>query len=86
MIFTKTIFVSVRPLDVKLLGTNAPLSAGTIYEMSCQTRGSRPPAVITWYKDGLLLERAVTRQILSQDLNSSTSILSFTPQVHDSGK
>lgn len=80
------LFVTVRPLDVRLLGQNTPLSAGSVYEMSCQTHGSRPPAHVTWHKDGLPLVDAPTRELVSADGNSTTSILSLLPQVEDSGK
>lgn len=80
------VYFPVRPLDVRILGSNGPLSAGSIYEMSCQSHGSRPPALVSWHKDGLPLTEAPTREIISEDGNSTTSILSLTPQVADSGK
>lgn len=47
---------SVKPLSViirrpgrKGIG-NESLLAGKRYDMECETTGSRPPAVITWYK------------------------------------
>lgn len=48
--------LSVGPLTVKLMGQNAPLSAGKEYELACQSAGSRPPATITWWKGGSRLE------------------------------
>ena len=36
---------------MRLLGTNTPLSAGVTYQLSCQSAGSRPAAVITWWMD-----------------------------------
>lgn len=47
---------SVKPLTVIIRKTNGQefgnesLKAGERYEMECETTGSRPPAVITWYK------------------------------------
>ncbi|KAK9718381.1 hypothetical protein QE152_g23261 [Popillia japonica] len=40
----------LRPLEVKLLGQNEPLSAGRRIDIVCRCRGSRPPATITWWK------------------------------------
>ncbi|GLV36158.1 sidestep VIII [Carabus blaptoides fortunei] len=74
----------LRPLDVRLLGDNMPLSAGSVHEISCRTHGSRPPANVTWYKDGLSLG-AETRDIIAEDGNSTTSILSLKPLASDSG-
>lgn len=50
----KKIFFSftVRPLEVTLLGSNQPMSALQEIEIVCQSVGSRPPAEISWYKDG----------------------------------
>lgn len=43
---------SVKPLDVGIVGANQPLSAGKRYELVCQTSGSRPPAGVTWRRNG----------------------------------
>lgn len=50
-------FISVGPLDVKIVGANQPLSAGRRYDLLCQSSGSRPPASITWWKNGQRFER-----------------------------
>jgi hypothetical protein len=51
-VFLSLILVSVRPLEVTLLGSNQPMSALQEIEIVCQSVGSRPPAEISWYKDG----------------------------------
>lgn len=48
---------SVTPLNIRLLGAHQPLSAGKRYDLLCQSAGSRPPAVITWWRDGQRLEK-----------------------------
>ncbi|KAK9886621.1 hypothetical protein WA026_017544 [Henosepilachna vigintioctopunctata] len=40
----------LRPLEVNLIKDHSELSAGKRYNISCRCRGSRPPAVITWWK------------------------------------
>lgn len=57
---TKTSYhfsITVSPLNVRLLGAHQPLSAGRRYDLLCQSAGSRPPAVITWWRDGQRLEK-----------------------------
>ena len=51
-------FFSVKPVSVKILGSREPLSAGREYEIVCQSSKGRPPAVITWYLDGVKLINA----------------------------
>jgi hypothetical protein len=55
--------VAVHPLDVRLLGENQPLSAASEYEVACQSSGARPPANISWWKAGQLLDH--TRETVS---------------------
>lgn len=52
----KTIFL-VAPLNIRLLGAYQPLSAGRRYDLLCQSAGSRPPAIITWWQNGIRLEK-----------------------------
>ncbi|KAF7279028.1 hypothetical protein GWI33_007668 [Rhynchophorus ferrugineus] len=40
----------LRPLEVDLIGNNPQFSAGKKYNITCKSRGSRPPAVISWWK------------------------------------
>ena len=61
-------FFLVRPLEVRLLGENQPLSAGSEYEVACQTSGSRPPARLTWWRSGQRLDNA--RETVSDKINS----------------
>lgn len=51
-------FVSVPPLSVHILGSNQPLSASRRYDLLCQSSGSRPPASITWWKNGHRINNA----------------------------
>ncbi|XP_044263990.1 nephrin-like [Tribolium madens] len=73
----------LRPLEVTLLGNNPEFSAGKRYNITCRCRGSRPPAIITWWKDGVSLEGGTVT--VSADGNTTTSTLSFTPTAADHG-
>lgn len=44
-------FLSVSPLSVSITSMKNVLSAGRKVEIICETRGSRPPAIITWFKN-----------------------------------
>ena len=41
---------SVRPKEVSIISKREPLSADKSYWLECRTFGSRPPAIITWWK------------------------------------
>ncbi|KAJ8873853.1 hypothetical protein PR048_024689 [Dryococelus australis] len=47
----------VKPLTVRILSKQSPLVADKRYEVTCESAGSRPPAVITWYKGKRQLKR-----------------------------
>lgn len=59
VLFKKKIFCfslnQVRALEVDILFSNQPLSADRQYEVQCQTTGSRPPSIITWWMNGVAL-------------------------------
>ncbi|XP_058982793.1 neural cell adhesion molecule 2 isoform X2 [Musca domestica] len=69
------------PLDIRLLGAYQPLSAGRRYDLLCQSAGSRPPAVITWWLDGIRMEK--TTETTSSDGNQTTSTLSISFNKND---
>ncbi|XP_065355312.1 nephrin [Calliphora vicina] len=76
--------MNFSPLDIRLLGAHQPLSAGRRYDLLCQSSGSRPPAVITWWLDGVRLEK--TTETTSSDGNQTTSTLSISFSKTDAGK
>ncbi|CAF4786629.1 unnamed protein product [Pieris macdunnoughi] len=58
----------LRPLTVEIkkpaeLGEGGVLTSERRYEVSCESAGSRPPAVITWFKGKRQLKRITTKQI-----------------------
>jgi len=56
LIVIKCLLFSVPPLDVRILGSSQALSANRRYDLLCQSSGSRPPASVTWWKNGQRLE------------------------------
>ncbi|KAJ9597412.1 hypothetical protein L9F63_011733, partial [Diploptera punctata] len=52
--------IYLRPLTIRILSKQLPLVADRRYEVSCESAGSRPPAVITWYKGKRQLRRVKT--------------------------
>lgn len=42
---------TVRPLSIKLVGENRPLSAEKPTNISCRVIGAKPPPIISWWKD-----------------------------------
>ncbi|GFY78907.1 uncharacterized protein TNIN_4191, partial [Trichonephila inaurata madagascariensis] len=72
-----------NPTEVQITTPNRPCSAGERVEISCISKGSRPPAKISWWKDGKDLKRYATDEI--QD-DVTTSKLFLTPSSDDNEK
>ncbi|XP_054258233.1 nephrin-like [Macrosteles quadrilineatus] len=79
-----TIDLYIGPLDVRLLGENLPMSAGSEYEVACQTSGSKPPATLTWWKSGVPLH-VPAREVSSIEGNVTTSTIRLRPSKEDHG-
>ncbi|XP_014608132.1 PREDICTED: hemicentin-2-like [Polistes canadensis] len=76
--------MNFSPLEVKIKDANQPLSAGKRYELVCRTSGSRPPATMTWWRNG---QRLVdSEETTSSDGNTTTSVLSFMATKADAGR
>ncbi|EDS45463.1 conserved hypothetical protein [Culex quinquefasciatus] len=74
----------VAPLNIRLIGAHQPLSAGHRYDLLCQSAGSRPAASITWFLDGIRLDKS--KETTSADGNQTTSTLSISLNRTDAGK
>ncbi|KAG8185952.1 hypothetical protein JTE90_013612 [Oedothorax gibbosus] len=81
---TVTVDMNFRPLDVMIEGDRQPLSAHKTVELVCRATGSRPPAVITWWKGTSKLK--ALKDNISVDGNVTTSIITMTPSGDDNGK
>ncbi|XP_063232136.1 hemicentin-1-like [Bacillus rossius redtenbacheri] len=76
--------MNFAPLDVRILGAEQPLSQGRRYDLLCQSSGSRPPASITWWRDGHRLEGS--KETTASDGNTTTSTLTLRPSKEDAGR
>ncbi|XP_076657187.1 hemicentin-1 isoform X2 [Halictus rubicundus] len=83
-----TLELNLKPLTVvirrhgKTRVGNESLLAGKRYDVECETTGSRPPAVITWYKG----RRQLKHTTEERSENRTMSIVAFEPGVDDHGK
>ncbi|XP_055708974.1 nephrin-like [Phlebotomus papatasi] len=72
----------LKPLSVKIVEPASSLVADRRYEVLCETTGSRPNAIITFYKG-----KRPLRRTKDESKNGTTiSELSFVPSVEDDGK
>uniref|UniRef100_A0A1B0FLW0 Ig-like domain-containing protein n=1 Tax=Glossina morsitans morsitans TaxID=37546 RepID=A0A1B0FLW0_GLOMM len=72
----------LKPLEVKIIEPPSSMVADRRYEVTCESTGSRPNAIITWYKGKRQLRR--TKDEVSN--NTTRSELSFVPTTDDDGK
>lgn len=72
-------FFSVRPLLVEILSSNNPFSADRLYEIPCQTYGSRPPAKIMWFIENkeLLASKYNYSQVVSSGCSNKNQLFMF---------
>lgn len=56
-VLTIPCYVSVKPQTVNILTKERQVSADKRYEVECRTTGSRPDAVITWWKGSRPVKR-----------------------------
>ncbi|XP_063702814.1 hemicentin-2-like [Culicoides brevitarsis] len=74
--------MNLKPLTVNIMDPPNRLVADRRYEVTCISTGSRPNAIITWWKGKRQLRRTKD-DILN---NTTRSELSFVPTTEDDGK
>ncbi|GFT98198.1 uncharacterized protein NPIL_438221 [Nephila pilipes] len=77
--------MNVLPLEARILGLPIILLAGEEYEFTCETRGSRPRALTSWWLDGHKMTTGVS-DISKEGGNVTFSTLLFSPTPRDNGK
>lgn len=71
---------------------SVPLSAGRKLEVTCETWGARPPALVSWSLQGprdaepIPIAGHLSRTTTTQGGNVSTSVLAFMPHWTDNGR
>ncbi|BES90972.1 CD80-like C2-set immunoglobulin domain [Nesidiocoris tenuis] len=76
--------INLKPVAVNILNKERHISADKRYDVECRATGSRPAAVITWWKGSRQIKRLAKN--LPEEGNLSVSILSFVPGIDDDGK
>ncbi|XP_063367620.1 nephrin-like [Cydia amplana] len=72
--------INLRPLTAVILNKSGQLRADRPQEVECHSTGSRPEAVLTWWKGGRQIKRGVKN---FSETNATTSILHFVPEAED---
>ena len=62
------LYIQVKPLTVSVLNQPSSLVADRRYEVLCESSGSRPNAIITWYKGKRQLRRTKVSLIIKKYL------------------
>ncbi|XP_075982640.1 neural cell adhesion molecule 2-like isoform X1 [Anticarsia gemmatalis] len=75
--------INLRPLSVQILNKRQQLSADRNYDVECRAVGSRPEALVTWWKGGRQLKRSAKN---FSDNNATTSTLNLVPMAEDHEK
>ncbi|KAI1278393.1 Cell adhesion molecule 2 [Halotydeus destructor] len=75
----------VKPTQVSIIShTSSPLKSGKKYDVICQSKGSKPPATISWYLRHKLLK--TSRSSDSPDGKITTSVLNYVATAEDHGQ
>lgn len=76
--------VNLKPVAVHITTKDKQVSADKRYDVECRSSGSRPDAIITWWKNSRQIKRVTKNH--SEEGNQSVSVLSFIPSIEDDGK
>ncbi|XP_046435198.1 titin [Neodiprion lecontei] len=76
--------VNLKPFAVNITSKEPNLSAFRTYEINCTSFGSRPKAVITWWKGDHQVKHMARN--FAEFPNVTKSILSYVPTIEDDGK
>ncbi|XP_053613496.1 hemicentin-1 [Plodia interpunctella] len=75
--------INLKPITVTILTKEKQVSADKRYEIECKTTGSRPEALVTWWKNSRQLKRMAKN---FSENNETLSVLSLVPSVEDDGR
>ncbi|KAH6948014.1 hypothetical protein HPB50_022449 [Hyalomma asiaticum] len=80
------LYAHMKPVRAVIRGKQDFLSAEFRAEVECEAEGSLPPALISWWLDGVRLNTSLTQTRLSAGGNVTTSLLGFVPRARDNGR
>ena len=75
-----TLYFTVGPLDVELIGRKDPVSVGRLYEFRCQSVGARPPPHVTWWRGSIQLRENVTSRVSNNNNRDGFRVLNIKPK------
>lgn len=81
--------ITVKPLETAITSKKTTLRAGKKTSVRCESKGSRPPAIMTWWRNNEKLQQQQEHTVstVSDDVNmTQTSVLTFVPSSSDHGK
>ncbi|RWS15129.1 hemicentin-2-like protein, partial [Dinothrombium tinctorium] len=81
---TISIDINLKPREVKIITQLPNMLANERYEFVCQSSGSRPPAKLAWFKDGVQLPSV--GESTSDDGSVTTNFLTLVPSLDDNNK
>ncbi|XP_031784619.1 muscle M-line assembly protein unc-89 isoform X2 [Nasonia vitripennis] len=80
---TVVIELNLKPLKVEIIGKEKYVSASKKNRVECRSSGSKPPAMLQWYKGS---KQLVNSSRDFQKDGESISILEWVPDTEDEGK
>ncbi|XP_034941129.1 hemicentin-1-like [Chelonus insularis] len=76
--------MNLKPLEVNITNKSNYVSALQLYEIECITSGSKPEAVITWWKGSHQVKHMAKK--FADTPNVTRSVLSYAAIIEDDGK
>ncbi|XP_077542494.1 protein turtle homolog A-like isoform X3 [Haemaphysalis longicornis] len=81
-----TLSMNLKPVHAVIRGKQDFLSAEFRAEVECEAEGSLPPALVSWWLDGVRLNASLAQSRVSAAGNVTTSLLGFVPRARDNGR
>lgn len=69
---------------MRITTVHRPLVAGQLVMINCESSGSKPPALLSWWRGAKRLEGAIEE--VATDENRTVSTLQLVPAVEDNGR
>ncbi|XP_022665944.1 nephrin-like isoform X2 [Varroa jacobsoni] len=76
--------LNLKPQEVTIQPAERPISANKPFELTCTSTGSRPPAMLSWWRGDQQVRAGVVER--SSGSADAQSVLTFTPTIDDHGR